>query len=148
MPTLLILDDYNFRGRGGQYPAVSTNLINKIMKMINVYLDDVRAMPKGFDVNPKTAQECIKLLKKGNVKLLSLDHDLGEEKNGTGYDVAVWIEEQAFKKKIKRIEWRIHSDNPVGIQNMKRAMQSADRFWDRMGESVIKNFTEFVRENT
>jgi hypothetical protein len=26
MPTLLILDDYNFRGRGGQYPAENNTL--------------------------------------------------------------------------------------------------------------------------
>ena len=113
------------------------------MSDINVWLDDVRPMPKEFDVNPQTAQDCIELLKTGNVKRISLDHDLGPEEAGTGYDVAKWIEENAFFKRLAPLEWSIHSDNPVGIQNMKKALESADRFWSRMSESVL-SFKQFV----
>lgn len=98
---------------------------------IKVWLDDVRPMPQGFDVNPQTAQDCIAILQSGKVSMISLDHDLGPEEAGTGYDVAKWIEENAFFKTLAKVQWKIHSDNPVGIQNMKKALQSADRFWSR-----------------
>lgn len=35
--------------------------------------------------------EAIELLKSGEVRKLSLDHDLGDDERGTGYDVLLWI---------------------------------------------------------
>lgn len=37
--------------------------------------------------------ETIAFLEKGGVELISLDHDLGDDERGTGYDVLLWIEE-------------------------------------------------------
>ena len=37
--------------------------------------------------------EAIALLESGAVEELSLDHDLGDDERGTGYDVVLWIEE-------------------------------------------------------
>lgn len=51
---------------------------------MRVWLDDERPMPLGFDVHVKTADEAIKLLANGQVKVISLDHDLGENED-TGY---------------------------------------------------------------
>jgi hypothetical protein len=45
---------------------------------MNIWLDDERPMPAGFDVHVKTAKDAIALLAQGNVTLISLDHDLGE----------------------------------------------------------------------
>ena len=96
---------------------------------MRVYLDDVRPMPAGFDINPKTAKECIELLQVGKVDFISFDHDLGPPEAGTGYDVALWIEEHAFLGTFGRVDWIIHSANPVGRRNIESAMGSAERFW-------------------
>lgn len=96
---------------------------------MRIYLDDMRSMPVGFDVNPKTASECIELLKHGKVDYISFDHDLGPSEAGTGCDVAKWIEEAAFMRTLDRIDWKIHSANPVGRKNIESAMKSAERFW-------------------
>ena len=96
---------------------------------MRLWLDDLRPMPFGYDIHVKTAEETIKLLEKGDVVYISFDHDLGEEENGTGYDVAKWIEEAAFNKLIPQLKWKIHSANPVGEKNIKLAMDKADEFW-------------------
>ena len=46
---------------------------------LTVWLDDVRPMPKDFDVHVKNAHDAIEILKKNRVRLISLDHDLGED---------------------------------------------------------------------
>ncbi|WP_439037769.1 cyclic-phosphate processing receiver domain-containing protein [Agarivorans sp. QJM3NY_25] len=40
------------------------------------------------------------MLKTGEVTEISLDHDLGNDDHGTGYDVVLWIEEQTLKTSI------------------------------------------------
>ncbi len=93
-------------------------------------------MPAGFDVHARTAAEAIALLEQGVVCLISLDHDLGDPENGAGYEAARWIEEHAFRwfqgepDGLPPLEWRIHSRNPVGLQNMLLALQNAARFWE------------------
>jgi len=86
-------------------------------------------MPEEFDVHVRTADEAIELLRSGRVIEISLDHDLGEEVNGTGYDVALWIEEHAFYGDLPKLKWHIHSQNNVGAERMLTALQNADRFW-------------------
>ncbi|MFC3771926.1 cyclic-phosphate processing receiver domain-containing protein [Paenibacillus sp. GCM10012303] len=44
--------------------------------MIDLYLDDMRKCPKGF-VLAKNAEECVELLRECEVRVLSLDFDLG-----------------------------------------------------------------------
>lgn len=108
---------------------------------IKVWLDDKdtgnRAKPPHYDIHVKTAWEAIKLLKNKNVEEISLDHDLGDdEKYGTGYDVAKFIEEEAYKYKQNNSEGippliiKIHSDNSVGVANMKMAIKNAYKFWE------------------
>ena len=62
---------------------------------MNVYLDDERKTPTGW-LRAYWPDEVIKLLKTGKVKRLSLDHDLGDDEKGTGYDVLLWIERAVF----------------------------------------------------
>lgn len=104
---------------------------------IKIWLDDLlddpespeRHVPAGF-VGVKTAWEAIELLKKGNVEEISLDHDLGnDEKFGTGYDVAKFIEQSAFEGSLRPLEIKIHSANPVGRKNMGVSIDNAYRFW-------------------
>jgi hypothetical protein len=102
---------------------------------LKIWLDDQfdelekRRPPDGW-VGTKTAQETISLLQTNNVESISLDHDLGPEEAGNGYQVAKWIEQAAFEGTISRLKWHIHSANSVGEANMTSALKSADKFWD------------------
>lgn len=62
---------------------------------MRIYLDDTRDAPQGW-VRAYWPREVIKLLQHNEVAVISLDHDLGDDKRGTGYDVLAWIEEQVF----------------------------------------------------
>jgi hypothetical protein len=95
---------------------------------LRLWLDDERPMPEGFDIHARTADKALEFLKSGVVSVVSLDHDLGEG-NGTGYDVAKYIEEAAFNGEIPRMEVRVHSANPVGRMNIRRCIDNANRFW-------------------
>ncbi len=96
---------------------------------MKVWLDDVRPMPSGWDVHIRTAIEASQLVLQGQVTDISLDHDLGE-KDLTGYFVAKMIEDLAYHGTIPKINWTIHSANPVGRANMEMALKNADKFWD------------------
>lgn len=103
---------------------------------MDVWLDDERATPAGFDATACTAAEAIRLLETKRVRRISLDHDLGEPHNGSGYDVACWIEAKArawsegdAEEGLPPLVWSVHSQNPVGRANMIRALKNADRFW-------------------
>ena len=107
---------------------------------VRLWLDDERDPKRqyiqeqfgaeGTETWVKTAQQAINALKRGDVESISLDHDLGPAEAGTGYDVAKWIEEQAFHGTLPRLTWFIHSLNHIGMLNMTRAMQKADEYWN------------------
>src|SRR4051812_6687812 len=60
---------------------------------MKLWLDDERPEPQGF-VRARTSEEAITLLltHRGEIEILSLDHDLGGE--DTGYRVISWLEEK------------------------------------------------------
>ena len=97
---------------------------------MKVYLDDERATPEGW-TRVYWPEEAIDLLKTGNVLEISLDHDLGDDERGTGYDVVLWIEEAVITKGFKPPVMWVHSANSsardkmeLGIETiMKRANQ-------------------------
>lgn len=91
---------------------------------MKLYLDDERPTPPGWE-RAYTAPEAIELLKTGKVTHLSLDHDLGPEESGTGYNVCLWIEEQVvgFNSPFVPPVMTIHSANPVGRQRMESAIK-------------------------
>jgi len=96
--------------------------------MIKIWLDDIRPAPDGF-LWCHTAQSALDILKMQEVEYIDFDHDLGMY-SLDGYMVAVYIETLAHAKKIKRLGWSVHSDNPAGRERIKNAMLSAERFWD------------------
>jgi hypothetical protein len=98
---------------------------------MNVWLDDKRPMPKAYDVHVLKAPHAIKLLRCGLVKMISLDHDLGDEMTcGTGYQVACEIERLASLRRLRRITVYVHSMNPVGAQRMRQCIGLANALWD------------------
>jgi hypothetical protein len=60
----------------------------------------------------------------------SLDHDLGDDSNGTGYNVACYIEEAAYTGQLRPQEIYIHSANPVGRMNKESAIARAKENWN------------------
>lgn len=75
-----------------------------------------------------TASKAISALKNKLYNVVFLDHDLGGQsfvKSGknTGYEVALFIATMPADKRPYQVI--IHSHNPVGALNMKRALQNA-----------------------
>ena len=94
---------------------------------MKVYLDDVRETPEGW-IRCFWPDEVIALLEAGGVTELSLDHDLGDDERGTGYDVVTWIEEAVVLRGFKAPIIHVHSANPVAQQKMNAAIKSIERY--------------------
>lgn len=87
---------------------------------VNIYLDDVRDTPKNF-IRCYTVNDCISLIKEhdGNIGILSLDNDLGEDQI-EGYKVLDFLEEEVFFNRLEiPNQILIHSANPVAVDRMK-----------------------------
>lgn len=93
---------------------------------INLYVDDLRDCPNDFKI-ARTVEEAIYYLENFNIEILSLDHDLGVDKEGnllpTGYDLVKYICEKGLKAK----QIYLHTDNSVGRENMYQTLLGAQR---------------------
>ncbi|KVW15373.1 hypothetical protein WK91_18205 [Burkholderia cepacia] len=92
---------------------------------MRVFLDDERATPEGW-VRAYWPDEVIALLKTGAVAELSLDHDLGDDRRGTGYTVLLWIEEQVFVDRFKPPKMIVHSANSSARAKMEAAIRTIE----------------------
>lgn len=97
---------------------------------LKVFLDDERPTPPGW-VRARWPEDVIRLLKTGRVKEVSLDHDLGDDAHGTGYDVILWIEEAVATRGFDPPIIRVHSANPSARQKMEAGIRSIERFRNR-----------------
>ncbi|MFN3194273.1 MAG: cyclic-phosphate processing receiver domain-containing protein [Aureliella sp.] len=97
---------------------------------MKVYLDDERETPVGW-TRVYWPDEAIELLKTGQVIEISLDHDLGDDERGTGYDVVKWIEEQVVTNSFIPPVIRVHSANISARQKMELGIESIRRLADR-----------------
>lgn len=94
-------------------------------KRVNIYLDDLRPLPKEFDLLFKTGEDLLEYLThSGNqaIGIISLDHDLGMGVMD-GYD---------FVKNMVHLhvdinEIQLHTDNLVGFRNMYHYLTNAQR---------------------
>ncbi|MFA7555062.1 MAG: cyclic-phosphate processing receiver domain-containing protein [Spongiibacteraceae bacterium] len=100
---------------------------------MKVYLDDERETPSGW-VRVYWPAEAITLLEKGEVDEISLDHDLGDDPRGTGYDVVLWIEEAVATRGFVPPKMKVHSAN------------SSARLKMELGISNIENMTTTRRK--
>ena len=100
---------------------------------MKVYLDDERVAPEGW-VRTRWPEDTIQLLETGEVTHLSLDHDLGDDEHGTGYDVLLWLEEAVAVRGFKPPECNVHSANSSAREKMERAIASIRRFQERNDE--------------
>jgi len=84
---------------------------------MRVFLDDERITPDGW-VRVYWPDEAIALLKSGMVDEISLDHDLGDDSRGTGYDVIRWIEEAVALNSFEPPKIFVHSANASAREKM------------------------------
>lgn len=93
---------------------------------INLYVDDIRDCPEGF-VIARNTEVAIHYLKNSKINILSLDHDLGEDKDGnilpTGYDLVKYF----CEKGLRADKIYLHTDNGVGRENMFHTLKAAQR---------------------
>lgn len=105
---------------------------------MKVYLDDERETPNGW-TRVYWPREAIALLKQGNVTEISLDHDLGDDDRGTGYDVVLWIEEAVATQGFKPPVIRVHSANSSAREKMELGISNINRLNLRLGNPQRPN---------
>ncbi|WP_409298689.1 cyclic-phosphate processing receiver domain-containing protein [Pseudomonas sp. KCJK8993] len=93
---------------------------------MKIYLDDKRQTPEGW-VRAYWPNEVIALLKAGGVSEISLDHDLGDDERGTGYDVILWIEEAVALQGFHPPRIQVHSANASAVEKMQAGVRSIQR---------------------
>lgn len=92
---------------------------------MKLWVDDVRPAPEGYWLaeSVNSAKLAIQIVEDSNsltVELIDLDHDAGDYANDGGDYIKLldWLEETGRNYPI-----RIHSMNPVGVENMRRIIQ-------------------------
>lgn len=90
---------------------------------MRIWLDDERPAPEGWTLCRWPA-EVIDLLERGGVVELSLDHDLGDDARGTGYDVLLWLEEAVALRGFRPPTLHVHTANPAARDRMLAAVRA------------------------
>ncbi|MBD8069770.1 cyclic-phosphate processing receiver domain-containing protein [Bacillus sp. PS06] len=115
-----------YHGWDGHIQIETLNLLQE-NGVGNLYLDDLRDIPKGF-IGARTVEEAISVIMNTYIHIFSLDHDLGMDNSGnlrkTGYDLVKYICEKGIRP-ANRVY--IHTDNVVGRENMYQTLKAAQR---------------------
>lgn len=91
---------------------------------MKLWIDDVRPAPEGYclaySVFEAEAVICLAEHLGVEVELIDIDHDAGDyaQFGGDYINLLNWLEETGRNYPI-----RIHSMNPVGVQNMRRIIE-------------------------
>jgi len=97
---------------------------------MKVFLDDERPTPEGWH-RAYWPDEVIRLLETGAVEEISLDHDLGDDVRGTGYDVILWIEEAVALRRFKPPRITVHSANASAADKMRAGVLAIEQLTTR-----------------
>lgn len=97
-----------------------------------LYLDDVRYPADATYIVARTVEEAQQLIEQYGVpEHISFDHDLGVDNTGNlipdGYDFAKWLAEMDMNGEImlpKDFTFEVHSQNPVGAENIRAYLSS------------------------
>ncbi len=100
---------------------------------MKVYLDDERETPEGW-VRCYWPDEVIDLLHSGEVTEISLDHDLGDDERGTGYDVILWIEEAVSMKMWTAPKISIHTANISARAKMEAGIRQIEKLMEERSD--------------
>lgn len=88
---------------------------------MKLYVDDIRIAPEGW-TQAWNAKEALLFLQKGDVTHMSLDHDLGDPGEPTGYDIMCWLEQWVYMEDVPVPYITFHTANPVGRANMQACL--------------------------
>ena len=91
-----------------------------------LYLDDLRPTPEGFDRVYSYEEFVDYLEREGLPDFISFDHDLGEDLSG--YDCAKYLVEYCLTHKLPLPNYQVHSQNPVGKENIERLLDNFGSF--------------------
>ncbi|MFZ1291243.1 MAG: cyclic-phosphate processing receiver domain-containing protein [Melioribacteraceae bacterium] len=94
---------------------------------MKLFLDDIREAPDGW-IRVYWPVEAIELLKTNKVEAISLDHDLGNDSKGTGYDVILWIEEAVATSNFVPPQIKVHSANVSARERMEKGIDNIKKF--------------------
>ena len=88
--------------------------------MIKIWVDDIRPMPKDYDIWLRSVTDTVHYLhnfKKNDKFLLDLDHDAGDysKLGGDYYKILDWCERNHLNPVV-----HIHSMNVVGVNKMRQ----------------------------
>ncbi|TZF81763.1 hypothetical protein FW774_17045 [Pedobacter sp. BS3] len=100
-----------------------------------LYLDDLRPIPQGF-IELRSYKAFVKFISENGLpQFISFDHDLGEEKSG--YDCAKWLVEYCLNTNLPLPKFEVHSQNPVGRENIEKLLYNFRRSQQRNQEANI-----------
>lgn len=99
---------------------------NQDWKPLKIYLDDKRTTPDGY-VRVFWPSQVFDLIEEFDTEEISLDHDLGDDDTGTGYDVVLYIEEKVYFNR----DWvvpvlKTHTDNSSAREKMQRGIKQIE----------------------
>jgi hypothetical protein len=114
------------QGRERLGGAPDGSALRREWQQMKVYLDDERPTPEGWR-RVYWPDEAIELLRSGEVSEISLDHDLGDDARGDGYDVLLWIEQAVVNEGFRPPIMRVHSANAAARPRMEQAIESIHR---------------------
>lgn len=88
---------------------------------MNLYLDDLRPTPEGFE-RVYSYDEFVNFINThGLPDFISFDHDLGVEE--TGFDCAKFLVNYCIDHNLKLPDYQVHSQNPVGKENIEKLFE-------------------------
>lgn len=96
---------------------------------MKLWIDDIRTPPEGY-IWHKSINPALRFIRENYwlIDTIDLDHDAGEFRRADGADYIVILKElerleHHDKISCKHISFRLHSMNPVGVQNMRAIIQ-------------------------
>lgn len=103
------------------------------MNPLKLWIDDVRNPPEDDWIIARTSAAAIAVieyyLERGgscSQMVISFDHDLGGD--DTAMKVVMYIEGVWMLGNLPSFTWHVHSGNPVGAANIRRALGRLDAF--------------------
>lgn len=104
---------------------------------MKIWIDDIRPAPEGYiwcksvcsaiyEIEGIQMYDWIPDIPQENLEIIDIDHDAGEyAKYGGDYiELLKWLEEREQRENTHRhYNIRIHSMNPVGVENMRRIIE-------------------------
>jgi len=112
---------------------------------MKIWLDDLRLAPNGW-IHVYWPEEAIELMRANRVTQISLDHDLGDDNRGTGYDVILWIERSVTIDEIKPPIIFVHSADVSARKKMEAAMRKINQLTLQQEKYLHEHFEGYEKE--